>query len=334
MEFSVSGNDGTVFLESRDIQSNPEIFLSNAVDSIAGYPGIFLQTEMFIPEEARTRVSELLGATPDALDFLLDFLVTVVMSDLEDEELRALGIQINHGEAFLAQSRILVDNSLFLWFDLEAIEALPVEDLLGEDSGIDLGELIDALLLELDELGLSDISQALAAGQPLQITGFEDVLDLATIVPGPDTAQQISESISSFLTDVASVTFLESTENGDWLRTETDTANLIKFLLDLASDLGLDEAGEGDLFTLEEIEALIDELELAQTVIAEFLISEGELIFLTIELASLDPTLGLNFGDIWLDLYLGRYTDSVLPFENAVLFDLCRLPEDTFDCSP
>jgi hypothetical protein len=334
MEFSVSGNDGTVFLESRNIESNPEIFLSNAVDSIAGYPGIFMQTEVFIPEEARTRVSALLEATPEALDFLLDFFVIVVMSDLADEELRAFGVQLNHGEAFLAQARILVNDGVFLWLDLDAITALPVGDLLGDESEIDLDELIDALLLELDALGLSDISQALAAGQPLQLTGFEDVLDPATIVPGPDTAQQISESLSAFLTDVASATFLESTENGDWIRTETDTSKLIKFLLDLAGDLGLDEAGEGDLFTLEEIEALIDELELAPTVIGEFLISEGELIFMTIELASLDPTLGLNLGDIWLDLYLGRYTDSVLPFENAVLFDLCRLPEDTFDCSP
>lgn len=334
MEFSVSANDGTMFLDSRTIESNPEVFLSDATGRIENYPGIFTQTELFVPDSARTRVSQLFETTPETLDFLLDFLVLGVVSDLEDENLRSLVTQLNNADTFLAQSRIFIEDGVFVLLDLDNIAGLPVGELLEGEPESGLGELIDALLLELDELGLSDISQALTDGRALELTGFEGALDPATIVPGPDTAQQIADALRAFMLVDSEVTFLETTETGDWVRTETDTANLIQFLLELANELGLDDTENSELFTLEEIEALIDELELAPTVIGDFLISEGELQIMAIELASLDPALGLNPGDIWLLLSLDQFADTLSPLDDAVLFDLCRLPEDLFVCTP
>ncbi|MDT8437573.1 MAG: hypothetical protein RQ729_01030 [Wenzhouxiangellaceae bacterium] len=332
MAFSLSSNSGEKFLESRTIQTNPEVFLSDGIDRIADYPGILTNLDLFVPNDSRTRVRQQLGLTETDLDLLLDFVLIGVVSDLGDDQRRALATQVNRGDTFLAQLRALVSNGLFVWLDPAAIGAIPLDDPDTAERET-LQPLVDALLLELEDQGLNDIAQAISNVQPLRLTGFEGALDPADLVPGPAVAAELSASLQTFLLASSDVRFLESTANGDWVRTVASTVDLVDFLFQLYADFGI--VDEQDVpITEQEIRDLIAEAGLSEVVFADFRILNGAVDRLFIELASLDATLGLSPGDAWLGVIIESFSDSLGPLEDAVLFDLCRLPPDVFECSP
>jgi hypothetical protein len=334
MAFSVSSNDGENYLDSRTIESNPELFLADAVGRIASYEGIYTDTGLFVPADSRSRVIQTLGlADSDVLDLLLDFLLIGVISDISDDALRALGIQINLADTFLGQIRAFMEDGLFVLLDINAIGAISIDDPETPETET-LQEIVDALLLELDDLGLSDISQALVDGDPLKITGFEGNFDPADLVPGSEATDDISEALQAFLLSSSNATLLETTDTGYWIGTEATSEDLLRFLFELLDTLQLADQGDVEIDE-QEIRDLIAELELSDRVFAQlFLSNGGEIEFLAIELASLDPALGLEPGDAWLTIQLLRFTDSITPFESFVLFDLCRLPAETFECTP
>lgn len=305
MEFSVSLNTGEIFLDSRTPERAPATATNNAINRIADWSGLQLVSYLEVSRNARQEVRRAYELTEEELDLLMDATFFHILADLPDDQRRASasGAFMFQRDLFLGEFLVVADGRLFLLLDLDSISQLPGGD-----------ELVDDLLLELTEMGLSDIARALEDGRWLRLTGLPDDSAIGSL--DRDDAKQIAAELSAFIAADAEVFYLGRDQNIDFVLVIAETDLIGDLLRDLLGDFDFD--GEAP--------PVADETEVI------FLIRDGTIIAIAIDIGLTDQELQVGPSDVMQWIEINEFNDSLIAPASSVLFDLCRLPEDLYQC--
>lgn len=306
IEFSVSLNTGEIFLDSRTPERAPRTAINNAINEVAEWQGLQLVSYLDVRPGARQEVLRAYELTEEELDLLIDFTGYLIAADIRDEQkaAAAAGAFMFERDLFLAEFLVVADGRPFVILDLDSISELPGGD-----------ELVDDLLLELTEMGLSDIAQALENGRWLELTGLPEGFEIEP--PSTDIPDDLAGELPDFLEDDTEVIYLGS--DGD-----------IHFILAIFDNTSIedelrDEFGDGGDFD--------DQIpDVADTTEVIFLLRDGKIIAVAIDVGLADPELQVGPDDVLQWIEINEFRDSLIAPASSVLFDLCRLPDDIYQC--
>ena len=305
MEFSVSLSSGEIFLDSRTPERAPRTAINNAINQVVDWQGLQLISYLDVRSGARQEVLRAYDLTEEELDLLIDFTGYLIAADLRDERRAAVaaGAFMFERDLFLAEFLVVADGRPFVILDLDSISELPGGD-----------ELVDDLLLELTEMGLTDIARALEEGRWLELTGLPE--DFEIDLPGMDIPDDLAGELPGFLEDDTEVIYLG--RDGD-----------IHFILAILDSDGFvnelrDQFGDGDFD--DQAPDVADEIEVI------FLIRDGRIIAIAIDVGLADPELQVGPDDVLQWIEINEFRDSLIAPASPVLFDLCRLPDDLYKC--
>ena len=305
MEFSVSLNTGEVFLDSRTPERAPRTAINNAINQVVDWQGLQVVSYLDVRPGARQEVLRAYDLTEEELDLLIDFTGYLIAADVRDEQraAAAAGAFMFERDLFLAEFLVVADGRPFVILDLDSISELPGGD-----------ELVDDLLLELTEMGLSDIAQALENGRWLELTGLPEDFEIEP--PSIDIPDDLAGELPDFLEDDAEVFYLGRDGDIDVI--------LVIFDNDSIENELRDEFGDGDFD--DQIPDVASETEVI------FLLRDGKIIAVAIDIGLADPELQVGPDDVLQWIEINEFRDSLIAPASPVLFDLCRLPDDLYQC--
>jgi hypothetical protein len=303
--FTVSSGAGQLFLDSRTPEAQPQAALGASLNRVAGWPGLLLDAWLNVDATARPAFLTAYEMTSEELDALLDATLLLDVAELDNPDGSAIriGIDMDQGN-YLGDVRALANGQVYLWPDIHAIALLPG----GED-------LVDDLLMELVDLGLGDIAQALNDQRPLRLIGFEQNTDPTELLPDPAMAQDLSRTLNDFVNDHGEVTYVGM--DGD------------------AHVIAVVSSGSALKALLEELLGEFDEDDLdnpGQIATTYFWIEDNELVLMAVDIGQLDGDLNVQPATVLLAIFLQPFAGTIGAPDNPVIFDLCRLPEDMYEC--
>ena len=313
MEISVSSGGGETFLDSRTPERAPASATVNAIDEIGGWRGLQLASYLEVVTTARQEVQRAWELMPDELDLLLDFTAFEVLSDIRDDARRALllGAFMFELGLDLGELLVLADGRFFVQIVSDSIAQLP--------GG---AELIDDLLLELTELGLPDIAQAIANGEWLQITGLPDEQDPGQNVPDENAVEQLSLDLAALIQASTEVVYLGQVDSIDLIMFTVSASALAEFL-----ENNLDGSGLGDLVEDEGLDIPTS----GDTEILVYL-QDGQVFAIDLDLGIVDPALNVGPGEVLQVILIEEFLGSLRAPPAPVQFNVCRLPDDLIQC--
>jgi hypothetical protein len=303
--FTVASGAGQLFLDSRTPEAQPQAALGASVNRVAGWPGMLLDAWMNVDASARPAVLTAYEMSNEELDTLLDGTLLVDVAELDNPNGSAvrIGIDMEQGD-YLGDIRALANGHVFLWPDIYAIDQLPG----GE-------QVIDDLLMELTEMGLTDIAQALIDQRPLRLTGFEQNTDPIELLPDPAMAQDFSRTLNDFVNSDGEVSYLGVDDDAHVIAVVSSGSAIKTLLEELIGEFDEDELNN-----------------LGETATTYFWIENNELVLIAVDIGQLDGSLNVQPATVLLAIFLQPFSGSIGAPDNPVLFDLCRLPEDMFEC--
>jgi len=301
LEFSVSLNTGQIFLDSRMPERAPRTALNNAVNQIDDWEGVQLVSYLEVARNAKQEVRRAYELTEEELDLLIDFTSYLITADIQDERraAAAAGAFMFERDLFLGEFLVVADGRPFVILDLDSISELPGGR-----------ELVDDLLLELTEMGLSDIARALEDGRWLELTGLPDDLEIDPPSLG------LTGELPDFMDQDIEVLYLG--RDGD-----------IEFILALLENVGIENV-LGDLFAGGDFDGDLPDFADETEVI--FLLRDGKIIAIAVDIGLADPELQVGPSDVLQWIEVNEFRDSLIAPASSVLFDLCRLPDDLYQC--
>lgn len=312
MAFSISTSDGLVFLDSRSAADPDTATLTSAINRIAGWPGLLYVGFMDIAPASRAAFRNAYEIDQQDLDILLDSFLIQALARVDSNTQRAMAAVLDVTEEFPGEVLVNAQGRIFVLLDVNAIDRIP--------GGT---EVLDEFFLELEELGLFDLRDAILAGRYIRLTGFESQVESSRLVPDRSSMTRISAILSNFVTNDAQLSRIAQDGQLQRFRALTTQGAVERLQEQLAAELGLgnvlidDDFGNGNL---------------NDNAVVDFWVRDGDLIQFAVDIGVSDDELNVPAGTVWSVFVLEPFDDAIQMPTSSFLFDLCRLPEDLFEC--
>ena len=312
MAFSVSSQDGVVFLDSRSAASPELATLTGAINRIAGWPGVLYIGFMDIAPASRAAFRNTYELDQQELDILLDSFLIQALARVDSSTQRSMAALLDVTEEFPGEILVNAQGRIFVLLDVDAIDRIPGGS-----------EILDEFFLELEELGLFDLRDAILAGRYIRLTGYESQIESSRLVPDRSSMIRISSILSNFVTNDAQVSQIAQDGQVRRFRARTTVAAVERLQEQLAAEFGL-----GDLFLDDDF----GDLDLNDEAIVDFWVQGQDLARFAIDVGFSDPDLNVAAGTVWSVFAVEPFDGIINMPPSSFLFDLCRLPEDLFEC--
>jgi hypothetical protein len=304
------------------VEDDPEQALREALEELADYEGIELLVQLSADDDAQAQALREDGLDEDELELLLTASLLVRATGGDDDGRAEFVVTID--DDAVAELRVLPDTDLYLRLDLQRLIEL-VDD-------PEATTQLDELALQAEAFGLREAVEAARAGDWIQVTGVEQMLNLFGMSPTPaeevddDEAERLAEELSAaavrFLDRDVDVTYVGSEDAGERVRATTDGASLSAFLEDVNRILASSEAlGGADP---QDLAGDLGDLPDDATVSLDAWLQDGRLTQLALDLAALDDE-GTIEGELLLVVGVAEFTGSVDAPDEAVVVDLFGL---------
>jgi hypothetical protein len=304
------------------VEDDPEQALREALEELADYEGIELLVQLSADDDAQAQALREDGLDEDELELLLTASLLVRATGGDDDGRAEFVVTID--DDAVAELRVLPDTDLYLRLDLQRLIEL-VDD-------PEATTQLDELALQAEAFGLREAVEAARAGDWIQVTGVEQMLNLFGMSPTPaeevddDEAERLAEELSAaavrFLDRDVDVTYVGSEDAGERVRATTDGASLSAFLEDVNRIVASSEAlGGADP---QDLAGDLGDLPDDATVSLDAWLQDGRLTQLALDLAALDDE-GTIEGELLLVVGVAEFTGSVDAPDEAVVVDLFGL---------
>ena len=304
--------------EAEEVEQDPESALRDAVEAVGEWQGIALEVRLDADEAGQRALLTEGDLTQEDLDVLLAGHVAATIAALDDPETTSFEARVVLDGGDVLELRVTEDERYFVRLDLQAVAEASDEEVLTQE---DVDELIEVA----EMMGAGEAGEALADARWIELTGIEQLMNLAGASPQEDTeeldqatAERIAERTSTFIDEDVTVTSVGSDDVGERVRATTDGASLRRFLDDVAAELdddGLVEDAGGDLTT---------DLSDDAVVTLDAWIADGVLRQIALDLTSVDEEMQLD-GEVWLVVAMEEFTGSVAAPDEATTFDVFSL---------
>jgi hypothetical protein len=304
--------------EADEVAQDPEAALQDAVEAVGEWQGIALEVRLDADEAGQRALLAEGDLTQEELDLLLAGHVAATIAALDDPETTSFEARVVLDGGDVLELRVTADQRYFVRLDLQAVAEASDEEVLTQEE-------VDELIETAEMMGVGEAGEALADARWIELTGIEQLMNLAGASPQEDTeeldqatAERIAERTSTFIDEDVTVTSVGSDDVGERVRATTDGASLSRFLDDVAAELddeGLVEDAGGDLTT---------DLSDDAVVTLDAWIADGVLRQIALDLTSVDDEMQLD-GEVWLVLAMEEFTGSVAAPDEATTFDVFSL---------
>ncbi len=312
MAFSISTQDGVALLDSRNVASPELATLTGAINRIAGWPGLLHVGFMDIAPASRSAFRTAYEIEQRDLEILLDSFLVQALAQVDSNTQRVMAALLDVTEEFPGELLVNAQGHIFVYVDVNAIDRI--------EGGT---EALDEFLFEIEELGLFDLRNAILTGRYIRLTGFEDRVEASRLVPDRNSMVRISAILSSFVSSDSQLTLVAQDGQVQRFRALTTIEAVERLQDQLAAELGV-----GDLFLGEGF----DDIDLNSQAIVDFWVEGQDLVRFAIDVGFSDPELDVVAGTVWSVFALEPFDGSISLPSSPFLFDLCRLPEDLFEC--
>jgi hypothetical protein len=305
--------------EAEEVEQDPQAALRDAVEAVGEWQGIALEVRLDADEAAQQALLTEGDMTQEDLDVLLAGRVAATIAALDDPETTSFEARVVLDDGDVLELRVTEDQRYFVRLDLQAVAEASDEEVVTQE---DVDELIGAA----ETMGVGAAGEALANARWIELTGIEQLMNLAGASPQDDTeeldqatAERIAERTSAFIDEDVTVTSVGSDDIGERVRATTDGASLRRYLDDVGAELddsGLVEDAVG--------EGLTTDLSDDAAVTLDAWVADGELRQVAIDLTSLDEEMELD-GEAWLVVTMEEFTGSVAAPDEATTLDVFSL---------